>query len=154
MKQIPRKKPFTDSEFRSIYSKVPRCTVEVIVIYKNKVLLTKRTEKSWQGQFHIPGGTVLYKEHLTDAVQRIALEEIGIQVSDIEHVGYIEYPSEEKERGFGWSVGNAFVCFPTIDLDENVLKEKSITLYNTIPNNLITEQVPLLEKIFTILNED
>jgi hypothetical protein len=59
-----RKQPLSHQDFAFIYSKVPRLTVEVIVVVDGGVVLVKRQEASWQGQWHIPGGTVLYKELL------------------------------------------------------------------------------------------
>jgi ADP-ribose pyrophosphatase YjhB (NUDIX family) len=142
----PRLQPLTAEEFERIYSKVPRLTVEVILKVDNGVVLTLRTEKSWQGQYHIPGGTVLYQEPLTGAVQRIAQEELGISVKIQQLVGYIEYPSEVLERGFGWSVGIAFLCEPAEEVDLKDWEARNIRVFEALPENLIAEQRPILEK--------
>src|SRR5687768_1353542 len=107
---MKRKQPFSTEEFGFIYSRVPRLTVEVILVIEGGVVLVERQEPSWYGLWHIPGGTVFYKERLVDAVKRVAQEELGIDVQVGELLGYIEYPSEEAERGFGWSTGIAFKC--------------------------------------------
>lgn len=104
------KQPFTAEEFKDIYSRVPRLTVEVVVQNEKGVLLTLRKLPSWHNMWHFPGGTVYLKEPLEEAVRRIAREELGVEVEPERLLGYIEYPSEEKERGFGWSVGLAFRC--------------------------------------------
>jgi len=86
--------PLTKKDFDAIYSKVPRLTVEVIV--KNKdgaVYLTKRDIEPCRGQWHLPGGTVYFGETLIEAVKRIALKELNIEVQEADNKGYIEYPS-------------------------------------------------------------
>jgi ADP-ribose pyrophosphatase YjhB (NUDIX family) len=86
--------PLSQDEFDSIYSKVPRLTVEVIV--KNQVgeiYLTKRAIEPCKGQWHLPGGTVRFGEPLLTAVKRIANRELTINTKEVRLVGYIEYPS-------------------------------------------------------------
>lgn len=86
--------PLSQAEFDSIYSKVPRLTVEIIV--KNsagEVYLTKRAIEPCKGQWHLPGGTVRFGEPMQEAVKRIAQRELGIGVQQAKQTGYIEYPS-------------------------------------------------------------
>ncbi len=64
--------PLTEEEFREIYSKVPRLTVEVIVQSSRGILLTKRASGPCSGLWHIPGGTVRFGEPLVAAVSRVA----------------------------------------------------------------------------------
>jgi len=93
------KHPLTQSEFDSIYAKVPRLTVEIIV--KNEsgaVYLTQRAIEPCKGQWHLPGGTVRFGEPMKDAVKHIALRELGITVLQSELKGYIEYPSHYKHN--------------------------------------------------------
>jgi ADP-ribose pyrophosphatase YjhB (NUDIX family) len=144
-----RKQPLSHQDFAFIYSKVPRLTVEVIVVVDGGVVLVKRQEASWQGQWHIPGGTVLYKEPLLQVVKRVAQEELGIEVSVAPQIGYIEYPSEEKERGFGWSVGIAFVCSPVDPVDEDVWRQKGIEVFREVPENIIEEQKNIVKQVLS-----
>lgn len=86
--------PLTQQEFDSIYAKVPRLTVEIIIKNdKGGVYLTKRNIEPCKGLWHLPGGTVRFGEPLTDAVKRIAKRELGIAVIKEKMIGYIEYPS-------------------------------------------------------------
>ena len=86
--------PLTQQEFNTIYSKVPRLTVEIIVKDgSGKIYLTKRAIEPCKGQWHLPGGTVRFGELMTDAVRRIAKRELKIDVTEIIDKGYIEYPS-------------------------------------------------------------
>lgn len=100
--------PLTQEEFDSIYSKVPRLTVEIIV--KNsegEIYLTKRAIEPCKGQWHLPGGTVRFAEPMKDDVKRIALRELGINVVDSLNKGYIEYPSHYN-HGLDSPVGIVF----------------------------------------------
>lgn len=100
--------PLSQQEFDSIYSKVPRLTVEVIIKNTNNdIYLTKRAIEPCSGQWHLPGGTVRFGEPMTDAVKRIAKRELGIDVESLENKGYIEYPSHYN-NGLDSPVGIVF----------------------------------------------
>jgi len=144
-----RQQPFTAAEFKAVYSQVARATVEVIIHTAEGVVLAKRRDEAWHGRWHIPGGTIFYKEQVMDTIQRIAQEELGISVEVGRLVGYIEYPSEEQERGFGWSVGLAFLCTPASPIDHQLWASQEIQFFQELPDNLIEEQRAILEKVLT-----
>jgi 8-oxo-dGTP diphosphatase len=56
--------------------------VKSIIVYKRKVLITKRTaeEKYGAGIWEIPGGKLEFGEDLVDALKREILEETGLKV--------------------------------------------------------------------------
>lgn len=145
-----QKLPLTNKEFKDIYSRVPRLCVDVIINTDEGVLLTLRKEKSWQGLWHIPGGTVYYKESLGDAVRRVAREELGVDISIEKVLGYIEYFDEEKERGFGYAVSIEFLC----NLKESVftLSEQATEakFFKSLPPNIIHEQEIFIKKHLNI----
>jgi ADP-ribose pyrophosphatase YjhB (NUDIX family) len=100
--------PLSQEEFDSIYAKVPRLTVEIIVRDADSALyLTKRAIELCKGQWHLPGGTVRFGEPMTEAVKRIAKRELGIDVKLSKNIGYIEYPSHYL-RGLDSPVGIVF----------------------------------------------
>ena len=99
----------TEEEFREIYSKVPRLTVEVIVQSSRGILLTKRASGPCSGLWHIPGGTVRFGEPLVAAVSRVAVMEVGLRLQAGPLLGYIEYPSHYL-NGLDSPVGLAFLC--------------------------------------------
>jgi hypothetical protein len=91
--------PLTKEEFDSIYSKVPRLTVEVIV--KNRdgaIYLAKRAIEPCVGKWHIPGGTVYFGESAFEALKRVAKNKLAITVTEAVNRGYIEYPSHYNYR--------------------------------------------------------
>jgi len=86
--------PLSQQEFDSIYSKVPRLTVEIIIRnHQQEVFLTKRAIEPCKGLWHLPGGTVRFGELMSEAVERIAARELGVEVGELVNRGYIEYPS-------------------------------------------------------------
>ena len=101
--------PLSEQEFREIYAKVPRLTVEVVVQCPRGILLTKRGSGPCAGLWHLPGGTVRFGEPLVDAVRRVAAEETGREVEAGPLLGYIEYPSHYR-NGLDSPVGMAFLC--------------------------------------------
>lgn len=96
------------SEFDSIYRRVPRLCVEVVITCpKRGVLLALRDIPPNVGAWHIPGGTVLFGERLVEAVKRVARDELDAEVEAGELLGYIEYPSH-YENGLDSPIGIAF----------------------------------------------
>lgn len=142
-----RRQPLSALEFEAIYSKVPRVTVEVVVVSEQGVVLVLRQEQSWQGLWHIPGGTILYKESVHDAIHRIAREELRVTVEIGQLLGYIEYPSEEKERGFGWSIGLAFHCTLTSEIDVARWQQEQIQFFQELPALMVEEQRHILKEV-------
>ena len=99
--------PLPESEYRNIFSKVPRLTVEIVVSSESGVLLARRVGGPCAGLWNLPGGTVRFAEPMKVAVHRVALDEIGSDVVIDELLGYIEYPSHARQ-GLDWPVGIAF----------------------------------------------
>lgn len=142
-----RTQRFSEEEFQSIYSRVPRLCVDLVIKSENGILLTLRQAHGWEGQWHLPGGTLYLGETLMDAVRRIAAEELGIEVEVTKTLGYIEYPSETKERGYGYSVSVVFLCEPkdlNIRLDDLVAQ---YSFFKELPENTISEQKHFLRDI-------
>ena len=95
------------AEYEAIYARVPRLTVELVIVSSDGILLTRREAGPCAGLWHIPGGTVHFGEPLTDAVHRVARQELAAEVVIDGLLGYVEYPSH-LERGLDWPVGIAF----------------------------------------------
>jgi hypothetical protein len=97
-------------EFHAIYARVPRLCVEVVIATPERgVLLMRRDIPPNIGAWHIPGGTVLFGEALSDAVRRVALDELDYDVEPGELLGTIEYPSHYL-NGLDSPVGLAYHC--------------------------------------------
>ncbi len=139
--------PLSEEEFRAIYQKVPRLTVEIIVRRNGAVLLTMRNIEPCKGMWHLPGGTVRFGEKLTDAVRRIAKSELGIDVAGTLLVGYIEYPSH-YENGLDCPIGIAFEVINysgSIELDDQAAE---FGWFGDLPAELHQEQSDFLQSVF------
>lgn len=133
-------------DFKDIYSKVPRLCAEVIIRSEKGVLLTYRSISPYKNLWHVPGGTVLYKESMETAVKRIAREELGIEVEIMHLVGVNEYPSEEKDRGFGWPMGVNYLCRIISGLPRGSKQANEVKFFQELPINIVEEQKVFLQK--------
>ena len=142
------KKPFSSKEFRAIYSKVHRLCVDLVIKTPKGLVLTLRDIEPQKGKWHLPGGTVHYREKLADAITRVARTELSSKVKIKEFLGYMEFPNEAKDRGFGSTVSLAFLCFSdgeTLKPDE---QSSEIRTFNKLPPNLIKEQSVFLRSVW------
>ena len=146
------KYPFSFDEFKAIYTKVPRLTVDLIIQSAEGILLTKRSLSSWRGQWHLPGGTVYYKETIEQAVKRVAKEEVHVDVTIEKQLGYIEYFSEEKERGFGWTISIAIACRIIDGIPLASEQGSEPTFFTSLPEPIVEEQKAFLLKNFSFLH--
>lgn len=130
----PAPAPLPKDEFDRIFAKVPRLTVEVLIVAEDAgVLLALRDVEPCLGTWNLPGGTVRFGEPLLDAVRRVAHDELGISVRVGPLVGYIEYPSH-YENGLDSPVGLVFRAEPD---DRSPARGRWFT---ALPENMHEEQ--------------
>lgn len=131
--------PFTKEEFNSIYSKVPRLTVEIVVEDEKGILLSKRSIEPCKGQWHLPGGTVFYGESLLVAVQRIASHELNIEVALAAQIGVIEYPSHYL-NGMDAPVGVVFKVSDYSGTPTENPEASKLGWFTRVPENIHADQ--------------
>ncbi|HEX4672296.1 MAG TPA: NUDIX domain-containing protein [Solirubrobacteraceae bacterium] len=130
------------AEFDAIFRRVPRLSVEVVIYTPERgVLLMLRDIPPNVGAWHIPGGTVLFGERLTDAVGRVARDELGLDVTVGDLLGYIEYPSH-YENGLDSPVGLAFEAIP----NAGGCAPEGGGWFTTLPAGLYGEQAEFLAR--------
>ena len=141
------KKPFSFEEFKSIYSRVPRLSVDVVIKMDGGIVLVERALESYKGQWQLPGGTLYFKEKVVDAAKRLAKEETGLLVEPKDVLGYIEYHSEEKERGFGYTIGLVLSC-ELVGGKIHLNNEGSeLKTFAVLPQNMVIDQKQFLESL-------
>ena len=86
----------SDEEFYSIYSKVPRLTIDLLIQNEKGTLLALRSIEPYLGEWHMPGGTVYKEETVEGAAARIAKRELGLTVSVKKSIGHMEFPNEMR----------------------------------------------------------
>jgi len=133
--------PLPQAEFDWIFSRVPRLTVEVVIASSDRgVLLALRDFGPCKGLWHLPGGTVRFGEPVTEAVKRVARDELGLTVGVGELLGYIEYPSHYN-NGLDSPVGLAFRAgMPTGEVDDPRELRSECAWFRTLPENMHDEQ--------------
>jgi ADP-ribose pyrophosphatase YjhB (NUDIX family) len=139
---VPVRGPLPKAEFDWIFSRVPRLTVEVVIRSELGVLLSLRDIEPCIGLWHIPGGTVRFGEPAVDAVRRVARDELGLEVTVGELLGYIEYPSH-YDNGLDSPVGLAFAA----DVQGSPELPDGCRWFDELPENMHDEQRAFLAGI-------
>lgn len=132
--------PIPTEEFNAIYARVPRLSVELIIIDESGILLTKRAIEPALGQWHFPGGTVLYGETLPQAVKRVAMYELGVEVEVGQVLGYVHYPDLEADGYKGWPVGIAFAITIIGGSLRGSDQGEEIGHFHELPDNTLSDQ--------------
>lgn len=60
--------------------KIPRLTVDGLLVEKGKILLVRRNIEPFKGSWVLPGGHVEFGETVEDALRREIAEELGVSV--------------------------------------------------------------------------
>ena len=142
VKKIPLK------EFTQFYSKVPRFCVDLLIIDKNKVLLTKRDIPPDQGWWHFPGGTVLIGESLKNTIQRVAKEELNTKVKIIKLISLLEYG---YGSGLGYPISAVYSVKPVSKKVAGGKQAKEIGYFKILPENTLPEVKKFLKTNFRSL---
>ncbi|CDK39319.1 NUDIX domain-containing protein [Halorubrum sp. AJ67] len=90
-------KPIPPSEWETIVANVPLVSVDLVVEHDGGVLLGKRENEPAKGEWFVSGGTVLKNESRTDAVHRVAKEELGEPVVIDKCLGTYEHFYDTSE---------------------------------------------------------
>ena len=87
----PRHDRIPTDEWETIVRNVPIVSVDLVVQSANGVVLGKRENDPAKGEWFVPGGRVHKHERLTEAVHRVAREELGVGVEITERLGVYEH---------------------------------------------------------------
>lgn len=123
--------------FQEIYSKAPRVSVELVVKTPKGLLLTLRDIEPFKGEWHIPGGTILFGESIEEALKRIAQDELGATILSHKFLGIIEWLPTPKNKWHDYSL--AYL----VELDRETFKlneqAKDYKFFKSLPENTIKE---------------
>jgi 8-oxo-dGTP diphosphatase len=88
-------------EYRSVYERVPRACVDLLIVTDGEgVLLTRRSIPPYNKMWHLPGGRILMQESLKDAIGRIAKKETGTSPRIEGLVGALEFLHDSDDGKF------------------------------------------------------
>jgi len=136
--------PLSAEEFEQVFSRVPRLTVELVIVAGERgVLLALRDFGPCKGLWHLPGGTVRFGEPLVDAVRRVAKVELGVQARPGKLLGYIEYPSHYT-NGLDCPVGLAFLTEVVGGMPAASDLRCECAWFGVLPNRMHLEQETFL----------
>lgn len=133
----PAKIPF--EEFKSIFSRVPRFCIEVVIQTDQGVLLTLREIEPYKGSWHIPGGGLLYGEKIKDAIQRIAKEETGLKVKVIKQLDVIEYFLHKNSdiSGYSHAISVPYLVTPVTKRIRGSHQASQLKFFKKLPSKII-----------------
>lgn len=89
----------------------PMLTVDVVVISgepEPSVLLVRRGNQPFQGQWALPGGFVDEGEQVIEAAPRELLEETGLRVGAMELLGVYDTPGRDPR---GWTISVVYLAW-------------------------------------------
>ena len=81
-----------DTTFKTIIDSVPLISIDILLKKDGKVLLGKRVNKPAQGYFFSTGGRINKNESIDNAMARVALNELNIELKSIpKFIGVFEH---------------------------------------------------------------
>jgi len=117
----PRHDRIPADEWETIVRNVPIVSVDLVVLSVDGVVLGKRENAPAKGEWFVPGGRVHKHERLTEAVYRVAREELGVVVEITEQLGAYEhlYHTAEMDTVDGKHyLANGFVVETDVSIEE------------------------------------
>ena len=139
-------KKLPEKEYYSIYRKVPRLCVDLIIFQGHKILMIEREIDPGRGLWHLPGGTILIGESIEIAAKRIAKEEAGLEINGIELIDVMEFVNESNT--FFHTVSQVYTVSDYMGDLVGEKQGKNIKFIDTYPQKMIEEQHTLLNKHF------
>ena len=76
----------------------PSLTVDAVILFKNKLVLVKRKNPPYEGNFALPGGFVEIGESTEEAASREAFEETGLSIEILKLIGVYSDPARDPRR--------------------------------------------------------
>lgn len=117
------------------------------MVTKEGVVLAKRSIEPCIGMWHIPGGTVYFGETPEMAVERVAMDELGVKVSINKLLGVITYPKMHADGYFGWPLGVAYEVTITDGTIRGSYQGEEVALFTSTPEMIIAEQADFLTSL-------
>lgn len=140
------KRPIPYEEFKQIYSRVPRLSVDMVIRQGSGIVLTLRTIEPCKGQWHLPGGTVLFGESLEGAALRAAREEAGIEARITGMLGIIEYAHEREWGTFSRTVAVVYEAEIVSGELRGSEEGEQIGVFERLPEPMIVDHREFLER--------
>jgi len=104
----------------------PLVAVDAVIRFKkNSIVLIRRKNPPFKGEFALPGGFVDVGESVEDACIREAYEETNIKVTIKKLIGVFSNPKRDPR---GHVIAIAFLCEPLTDSEKPMAKDDAQSL--------------------------
>lgn len=138
-------KPLSIKTFKYIFSRVPRLCLDLVIRSPKGALLTKRAIAPAKGFWHLPGGSILFKESVEAAVQRICERELGTKAAALKFLQFIEY--YKYNSTFGHTLSLVFEVKPQGKIKLND-EASAFDYFKIAPPKTLREVSNFLKKIY------
>lgn len=98
-----------NATYKTIHRLMPIPCVDIVVVWKNRFLLGRRTNQPAKGLWWLPGGRIIKNETIKRAAQRKLREETGLAANDIAYLCTDE--TIFKKGPFGWPTHSINIVF-------------------------------------------
>lgn len=119
--------------FRTVVENTPLVSIDICLVYDNKMLLGRRNNEPLKGQWFTPGGRILKNESWQDCLRRVAYSELGLSV---DHTGGFNlmgvWDHFYQNSAFAKGISTHYVNLPHYSL----LKEQPILTADDQHDNL------------------
>ena len=106
--------------------KTPLLTVDAVIVYeKTNIILIRRKNPPFQGEYALPGGFVDIGETVENACIREAKEETNIDIKILKMIGVYSEPSRDPR---GHTVSVAFLCEPLANSEKPKAQDDAAAL--------------------------
>lgn len=86
-------------DYKNVITKVPILCVDGVIMKENHYVLVKRANEPLKGEWWVPGGRVELNETVGNAFRRKMKDELGVDVENINLMGYYEDQFPETPHG-------------------------------------------------------
>lgn len=118
-----------------------------LVLFDNKlVLLTKRTQNPYKGMWHIPGTMIRINEKIEDAVKRAGKNELGLDLSIIQYIGFFE-----SLNNFRHDISHGFVVKTKKTELKTDFQSSDYRFFKQLPKNLVPHHRIMIKKARKLL---
>ena len=124
--------------FDALCDVIPFVACELVVVGKKGILLTWRKDKWWKG-WHFPGGLLRYRENFDERIQKVAFDELGINLTSYKFL----FPMNYGQGSRGHSVSLAFLC-------KTAMTPKDGKFFKKMPENIIESHKELWEEAIEV----
>jgi len=133
-----------EKQYYKIYSMVLRMTIDLIIFHGDGIVLSKRDIPPCKGMWHLPGGTVLLGERLSEAAVRISREEVGLTIKPLGIIGVKEY---SRRVTFGQAIALVFIAKGIGGRLHGNKYAREVAVFTKLPKRIIKEQKDMLVEL-------